>query len=435
VLVTIAVVLLILSDVDFCAKLRDVRNRVLARSEEKTPEGWNRVPAHMQEPTTDAELAEQKRKLESLAYLSGSRWAPGQQSVVHYDVGYAYDGFNLYNSAHAPEALLIDMNGKTVHRWSRTAAEVWPDFEPEADEWGHTCWRRVYLYPNGDLLAMFVGVGLIKLDRHSNLLWAYRSVAHHDVTVAPDGSIFVLTRKAKVDPQYNRHKPILEDFVTQLDPDGNELRSISVLKALENSSFAPAIARIKKKMQWLGGYGDILHTNAIEVLDGTLADRIPAFRAGNLLLSPLFPEMICVMDLDTEKIVWVLSGGGLWHLQHEPSVLENGNILIFDNTGNRGDSRIVEFDPMTREPTWIFAGSEERPFSTRTCGTCQRLPNGNTMITESEAGRALEVTPDRLIVWEFISPHRSGEKNELVATLFDVQRIESSVVARWLTQE
>jgi len=34
----------------------------------------------------------------------------------------------------------------------------------------------------------------------------------------------------------------------------------------------------------------------------------------------------------------------------------------------------------------------------------QRLPNGNTLITEAASGRAFEVTPEKEIVWEFVSP-------------------------------
>lgn len=36
--------------------------------------------------------------------------------------------------------------------------------------------------------------------------------------------------------------------------------------------------------------------------------------------------------------------------------------------------------------------------------SAQRLPNGNTFITEGSGGRLLEVTPSHEIVWEFISP-------------------------------
>jgi hypothetical protein len=429
----IVVLAALFSNADLCSQLRNVRDKWLPRANNDLPGGWNRVDTNG--PSENKELAKQMKELESLAYLSGSRAAPGGESVVHYDEGYAYDGYNLYNSAHAPEAMLLDMTGGVVHQWSISVEDVWPDFDPEEDAWGHTCWRRVHLYPNGDLLGIFVGVGLVKLDKDSNLLWAYRSVAHHDVDVAPDGTIYLLTRKAGVDPRFHAKKPMLIDYVTVLDPDGNLIRNISLLDAFENSAYVSVIGRIKKLVRLMNGYGDIFHTNAITVLDGTLSDKIPAFRRGNLLLSPLFPEMICVLDVETETIVWGYAAGGTWFLQHEPTVMDSGNILLFDNRGDRGNSRVVEFNPMTGESEWVFTGSEERRFYSETCGTCQRLPNGNTLITESEAGRVFEVTPDKLIVWEFVSPHRTGEKSELVATLFDMHRVETETVAGWLQPE
>jgi hypothetical protein len=39
----------------------------------------------------------------------------------------------------------------------------------------------------------------------------------------------------------------------------------------------------------------------------------------------------------------------------------------------------------------------------------QRLPNGNTLITEGAGGRLLEVTPQHELVWEYLSPYRQDE--------------------------
>ena len=36
--------------------------------------------------------------------------------------------------------------------------------------------------------------------------------------------------------------------------------------------------------------------------------------------------------------------------------------------------------------------------------SAQRLPNGNTLITNGAVGQFQEVTPDNEIVWEYISP-------------------------------
>jgi hypothetical protein len=65
-------------------------------------------------------------------------------------------------------------------------------------------------------------------------------------------------------------------------------------------------------------------------------------------------------------------------------------------------------------------------------GSVARLPNGNTLITVSESGRALEVTREGEVVWEFFSPHRAGSKNELVATVWEVMRLPPDA-APWAT--
>ena len=64
------------------------------------------------------------------------------------------------------------------------------------------------------------------------------------------------------------------------------------------------------------------------------------------------------------------------------------------------------------------------PFFSRTCGSNQRLPNGNTLITETDYGRVFEVTRDNEIVWEFISPYRAGDNNELIATVLEMIRVD-----------
>ena len=77
-----------------------------------------------------------------------------------------------------------------------------------------------------------------------------------------------------------------------------------------------------------------------------------------------------------------------------------------------------------------FLSKVEKLYS-REAGAIQRLPNGNTLMTESDRGRGVEVTPDGRVVWEFVNPHRAGEQNELIAALYDVVRVPRESV-RWL---
>jgi outer membrane protein assembly factor BamB len=332
---------------------------------------------------------------------------------------------NFFTSGHFAGAILMDMDGRVLHEWRYDFLKVWPDEIESTEIDGSEYWRWAHLFENGDVLAIFDGLGLIKVDRNSNLIWEHLGGEHHDLDVTDDGRIFVLTRRAHMIERINELMPILEDFVAVLDSDGRLLKEVSLLEAFENSNFASSPAA--------RGYfprGDIYHTNAVEVLDGSLADRIPAFAKGNVLLSMRSLSTIAVLDMDLGEIVWVAAD--LWLAQHDPKVLDNGNILVFDNRGAKGDSRVVEFDPATREMVWVYAGDRSNSFFTQMCGASHRLENGNTLITESDFGRAFEVTPDGEIVWEFVNPHRAGKRDNLIATLFDVVRLDPGLSLDWL---
>jgi hypothetical protein len=67
------------------------------------------------------------------------------------------------------------------------------------------------------------------------------------------------------------------------------------------------------------------------------------------------------------------------------------------------------------------------------CGRpAARLPNGNTLVSESDSGRAFELTPEKEIVWEYLNPQRAGPNRELIATLFEVVRLPRDVASGWL---
>ncbi len=110
-----------------------------------------------------------------------------------------------------------------------------------------------------------------------------------------------------------------------------------------------------------------------------------------------------------------------------------GNVMLFDNGGqagmgcttptshsgynniSKGYSRVIEIDPTTMKIVWSFnnrhayhgieaSGAWKQLLYSEYCSSADRLPNGNTMITETIGGRAIEVTPEGEIVWEFLNP-------------------------------
>ncbi len=374
----------------------------------------------------DEGLTEEQRAdiaaLEALSYTDGKHTTDVPRGVTRHILKSTAPGLNLVNSAHAAQAQLVDMQGEVLHTWAMPFTEAFPNFPGKHNH--RSFWRRTHLFDNGDLLAIFEGLGIIKIDKDSRLMWASTERAHHDMAPLPDGRVWVLTREAHVIARLHKRRPVLEDFLVLLDARGKQVQRISVVEALENSPYSDMWDR----KIWREGI--LLHTNSVELLDGSLADANPAFKAGNLLVSMRMPHMVAVLDPGQEKIVWAHTGS--YRFQHDPSVLENGRILVFDNNPPLEASAIVEIDPTSGEETLVYRGPESDPFYSETCGLAQRLPNGNTLITESDYGRALEVTPDGETVWEFYSPFSAGENDEYIATLMEVVRLPGDSPTNWL---
>jgi hypothetical protein len=118
--------------------------------------------------------------------------------------------------------------------------------------------------------------------------------------------------------------------------------------------------------------------------------------------------------------------------QHHAHLIPKGlpgaaNLLVFDNGGSSGygfanpiapnglgafaraTSRVLEINPVTLALVWSYS-SPGQFFSTN-ISSAQRLPNGNTLITEGAGGRLFEVTNDATIVWEYMNPIFSGPRS------------------------
>ena len=166
--------------------------------------------------------------------------------------------------------------------------------------------------------------------------------------------------------------------------------------------------------------GDWLHVNSVAPLPENkwydAGDE--RFRPGNILLNARNINVVYIIDKETKQIVWEGTHnykGGMAHA-HEAEMIGKGlpgagNIILFDNglfTRNRthtGQTFIVELDPTTQEIVWIYEtdGYANLKFFSKSMGTQQRLPNGNTYIAEDNTGRLFQVRPDGEIVWEYVN--------------------------------
>lgn len=355
-------------------------------------------------------------------YQSGL-YVPADSSKVgvsRYDPDLAYNGYTLFTSANAQAAYLIDMQGRLVHKWALPFSRVWNPRAAVRHPARHfIIWDKAYLYPNGNLLAVYVrwgvllyGYGLVKMDEHSHPEWTYLQRVHHDVTVGPDGRIYTLTMRIRNRPipsDYALGSGNLDDYVVVLSPQGTLIDKVSVLNAFARSKYRG----ILELDRW--HRGDILHLNSVNPMPASFHKMFPFAGPNTVLISSRNLDAIALLDLDSRKIIWVQHGP--FARQHDAEFLSDGDMMLFDDVGdavNGRNSRVIEFRPDPFKIVWQFPGNSGFKLNSQILGSVQKLPNGNVLITSGDQGRILEVTPDKKVVWEYNNPFRRGPHKRYV---------------------
>ena len=387
------------------------------------------------EPTETNEAAS-LRRLATLGYVD---WVPSEaekdikkSGVTIYNSKLSFKGMNLYASRTLSEAHLIDMHGNIVHKWHGNLNE--------ADRWQHA-----EMCDNGDILVLS-DVYIMRLDWDSNVKWHRKLRAHHDVCVDQSGNIYTLTREEKLMFWRGIPLPILADYVAVLSTDGKLIEKIPLChivrrlipfhKIIETYSgivnYKIFKELLKRKINGDELFNkiecfDTLHSNSFEILN---RNSNGFCKAGNWLISFRTLNTVVVIDPETQNIVWNW-GLGEVQKQHHPTLLENENILIFDNGTDRGFTRIVELSPLTKEIAWEYKSDPPQKFFSPFRGANQRLPNGNTLITESDKGRVFEVTKLGKVVWEFYNPNinKEDEKREVIYRMSRICDFENTYLS------
>lgn len=380
-----------------------------------------------------AGFGEQKARLFTLP----ARFPEGADGVVTYDRGRAWRGLNLAVSATEPEARLFDMQGRELHRWSlpRDAiTRAWAaDGRPILDTAG-LYWRRARALPDGSLLVVLsnmrttpYGAGMMKLDWNSNVVWMNPAHYHHTLDVDEEGRIFTLYQEVAQPPVETVpwiDKPFLNEGVAILSPDGGEIERIGILDAFAGTPFESFLLEAEND-----ALGDPIHMNTVDVLTPAEAARTNLAGPGDILVSMREMDTVAIIDRESHKVTWAASG--LWQGQHAPELTGDNRLLLFDNRGPAdGTSRAIEWDMTTRRPVWTWSGTSDAPLKSLKYGVVSELPNGNRLITESYAGRAIEVTRDGEVVWEWRSGRLDTYEEPRVANLMEVTRLPENYFGR-----
>jgi hypothetical protein len=330
--------------------------------------------------------------------------------LTHKDAQRAFAGLTLFTPMSGDATHLLDMDGKVVHKW-------------RAPEGTRAYYARGL--DNGNLMLQCSdgteaggaaggrAAQIVELDWDGNVVWRYHNPRiHHDHFRRDNGNTFLIAaemldretsaRFAGGDPG-TPNGEVLSESVIEVTTSGE-----TVWEWHAHDHLDPEIERFR-----IGRGDQWLHANAlVELPDETV------------MISFNTISEVIIFARATGEVIWRLKSGTTMS-QHNPTFLDNGNILLFDNGNGRNFSRILEIRPSDQEIVWDFTGDPRDSFYSMNISGAQRLPNGNTLITEGRSARFFEVTPEKEIVWEYISPYEVTHLAQLGRAVFRAHRYPS----------
>ncbi|MEY8352671.1 aryl-sulfate sulfotransferase [Lachnospiraceae bacterium 54-53] len=283
---------------------------------------------------------------------------------------------------------------------------------------------------------------------------------------ADRGNTLILVHKNVIRPEISHH-PLLDDAIIEVDWEGNILWEWTCSDHFEELGFDEAAKNVlfrDPNTRFFGDHhsGDWMHINSASYIGpNRFYDQgDERFHPENIIWDARESNIIAITDKKTGKIVWKLgpdySGADTAHLgwiigQHHAHIIPRGlpgegNLLVFDNGGwggyglpnpsspfgqknaLRDYSRVLEIDPATLKIRWEYtpmsagfqAPMDSYRFYSPYISSAQRLPNGNTLITEGADGRIFEVTEEHELVWEYISPYKNLKNANMVYRAYRV---------------
>ena len=372
--------------------------------------------------------------MEALGYVDYSPDVANldKSGVTHLDAALAAPGHTLVVSSIECSASLIDLSGRELHKWKQEECVRW---------WSAGLMR------SGDLLV--IGGRKISAPRHrrpggkkplgrfaarigwaGDLIWKRPIKAHHQLDWTASKELLLLTEAPRsVEDVSRRAADLALDIDEKLDlvfhdnelaflgPDGAVRETLSLFEAVTTGpvefGFLPREALLETP-----NHVGLFHANSAYVMDQPhLVGSDPLFSEENVLVTSRNQNRIFVVGRRSRSLVWEWGRGEL-EAPHNATWLENGNILVFDNGILRKSSRVLEIDPKTGQVIWRYPDSVGAEFHCATRGLAQRLPNGNTLITNSEGGEAFEVTRAGSTVWQYFAPLLAeGERRPVLMSL------------------
>lgn len=260
------------------------------------------------------------------------------------------------------------------------------------------------------------------------LLWQKDIGTHHQVNLNLAKSK-ILTLSSEVNPE--NKKLVRYDVAMVLDFNGNVTARFRVFEhKQELEKWLPASRRGKtyESPQIVPGVSlEYSHANSIyEIPDNPLAKLNPAFAQGNYVLNVSSLRLFLILDKEMKKIIWHAPAAKFHSdLVHDLQVLTNGDLLFFSNNGPRKNdklSTVYECQPLTGKVVWRWPLKPRPDIASLHSGGAQLLENGNILLSDNtREGVGIEVDRKAKMLW--MMPNRL-EKDEVPFHFQQIKRYD-----------
>ncbi|MCB0328504.1 MAG: aryl-sulfate sulfotransferase [Bdellovibrionales bacterium] len=345
-----------------------------------------------------------------------------------FDSEKSFPGYTLFGVNENEEVLLLDHKGTLINSWpiDSDRSILMPETCSLVATHGTVAGAKISPWKE-------LRFSLREYSYNGELLWEYTGpdILHHDVRYRSDRNTFLTLRRRNTayagERKFKENFLMKADGILEIDRNGAEVFSWNSEDHISHDFCGmrgcPTVEEAEVSRAEFKRQKDWTHMNTVSSLPENIwfekGDQ--RFRPGNYLVHIRNFWMSYIIDSETKKVVWrfpernefdadsdiQIRGGHESHMI-PPGNPGAGNILIFDNgnTEVRPYTRILEINPVTRKLVWSY--QEPGRFFSRTAGATQRLPNGNTLISEDLKGRIFEVTKEGEIVWEVETPYRTA---------------------------
>ena len=356
-------------------------------------------------------------------------WSPFRKTgLTHHKPAASVKGYTLITPLQGDASYLLDMAGQVVHRWHfPTVRSFYSQLLPSGNLVVMGSERSVPppVIEPGSVPPFDVGIRRIggnathlwELDWDGNVVWQYNNpTIHHDFVRMANGNTLMpaffelspeLAREVRGGYRAPREKvpPLISDDFLEIDPQGKEVSRVHLWQLLDPRR--DPICPLERRTEWT-------HTNSLALT-----------AAGDIVFSCRNNSRIGIVERGGGKLLWKYGAPDIHH-QHHASVLENGNIQVFDNGMHRlgiPRSAVVEVNPKDSKVAWQYTSDPDIQFFSAHISGAERLAGGNVLVCEGAPGRLFEITRAGEVVWEWISPFTNrGPTGALINWLFRAHR-------------